>query len=154
MTRFWYWFQPGLAILVAAVAIYTIVAVTVFEAAGVPSLQFAITGLFVFPGLLISLAVNQVILRRRRPMVVTTIERVLMAILAAVALVLIVTAFDVEALLVGVWVWPLLILYAVAVTIVIALTGSRLTAEREAATSAPAVPSSPDSAGTIDDLLG
>lgn len=152
MTRFWYWFQPGLAIVVAVISLYTIVAVTVFEAAGVPSLQFAITGLFVFPGLLISLAVNQVILRRRRPMVITTAERVLMAVLAAVAALLIATSFDVEALLVGVWVWPLLILFAIAVTVVIAVTGSRLAAARAAPADSPPVP--PTDHRTIDDLLG
>ena len=152
MTRFWDWFQPGLAIVLALISLYTIIAVTVFEAAGVPSIQFAITGLFVFPGLLISLAVNQVILRRRRPMVITTAERVLMAVLAAVAVLLVATSFDVEALLVGVWVWPLLILFAIAVTVVIATTGSRLTA----ASAGPDAPGSapPTDQGTIDDLLG
>lgn len=152
MTRFWYWFQPGLAVVLALISLYTIIAVTVFEAAGVPSLQFAITGLFVFPGMLISLAVNQVILRRRRPMVITTAERVLMAVLAAVAVLLIATSFDVEALLVGVWVWPLLILFAIAVTVVIATTGTRLANANDGTHEPGAAP--PLDQGTLDDLLG
>lgn len=150
MTRAAYWFQPALGVALAVLSLYTIVAVTAFEAAGIPSIQFVINGVFVFPGLLISLAVNQLLLRRRRPRTVSTAERYLLLALGLVVVILVATSFDLEALMVGVLLWPLLILLAIVTTIVIVVTSGRL-ARGEAPTQTPAP--EPER-GTMDDLFG
>lgn len=153
MTRFWYWFIPGLAVVLAAFSIYTVLGAFVFPEAGlIPSIQFLMCGLFFFPVLLIVLAVGQVMLRRRRPMVIPVRERVLMGVSALFPIVLVATSFDIEALLLGGLLWPFALAATVTLVVVIVFTNRRLAREND-----PAVrdgDAGPGVSGDAADLFG
>lgn len=125
---FWYWFQPALGVVLGGLSIYTLVMLLAAEAYGIPSIQFGIDGAFVFPGLLLSIGTNQLILRRRNPRIVTLAERILLGVIAGIVVLLVVTSVDQMAFAVGIFVWPVLILVAIATTAVIAVKTSTLAA--------------------------
>ncbi|MGX5679913.1 hypothetical protein [Schumannella luteola] len=137
MTRFWLWVQPALAIILFAHIVYTLVAFAWQDFPGsFVSIQFVIDGAFVFPGLVISLAVNQVILMLRKPRLVTRVEAIMIGILVALTAALVVTSFPDDAIVAGLFLWPVLILFAIAVTIVLAVTSARLAREKSPQTTA------------------
>ena len=151
MTRFWYWFIPALAVALAVFSIYTLLGAFVFPDAGlIPSIQFLMCGLFFFPVLLLVLAVGQVMLRRRRPMVILVRERVLMALSALFPVVLVATSFDIEALLLGGILWPFTLAVTVALVVVIVLTNRRLAHD----SAAPADRDGPEISSDASDLFG
>ncbi len=127
MSRFWFWLQPALAVALLGITIYTLIAFAA-EDLSLPfvSIQFVVNGAFVFPGLVISLGVNTAILAFRRPRTTTRTERIMIGVLVAITVILIATSFHDDALVVGLFGWPVLILFAIAVTIVLAVTSARL----------------------------
>lgn len=154
MTRFWYWFIPGLAVALAVFSIYTVLGAFVFPDVGmIPSIQFLMCGLFFFPVLLIVFAVGQVMLRRRRPMSVTVLERVLMVVSALFPVALVATSFDIEALLFGGILWPFTLAAAVTLVVAIVLTNRRL-ARESLMDRGEADGSSPQISGDATDLFG
>lgn len=127
MTRFWLWVQPALAVVLLAHIVYTLVAFAWPDFPGsFVSIQFVVDGAFVLPGLVISLAVNQAIPMFRKPRVVTRTEAIMIGILVAIVAALIGTSFAEDAIVAGLFLWPVLILFAIAVTIVLGVTSARL----------------------------
>lgn len=123
---FWYWLQPGLGVLLAALSTYTIVMLFAANGEGIPSIPFGINGGFVYPGLLLSIGINQLILRKRVPRVVTLTERIMLGIIVGLVVVLIATSFDDEISFSALFIWPVLILVAIALTIVIVVKNTTL----------------------------
>ena len=145
--RFWYWSQPALAVVLLGFTIYTLVNFFAFEASNLFSIQFAVNGAFIFPGLLISLGVSQVLLSKRRPRSVALPERILLGFEFLLIAVLIATSFEPDSLTVGLVLWPLLIVLAVVISIAIVVTTARL--------ARPAVtPEAPPTPAELDELLG
>lgn len=144
--KFWYWSQPAVAAVLLGFTIYTLVNFVAFEASGLFSIQFAVNGAFIFPGLLISLGVSQLLLSRRQPRLVTLPERILLGFEFLLIAVVIATSFDPEALIIGLVLWPLMIVLAVVITILIA------THVRIAKVTSPTEP--PADQAEIDELLG
>ena len=125
MTRFWYWAMPVFAIPVAGVAIYAIANLLFGGDTSGWGIQTFVTFLFFFPGLLLSLGISQIILSRRKPRAVVTAERVVIGILIGMTVILGVSSIDRDAwngLLLG----PLIVMVAIALTIMIAVNSSRL----------------------------
>ena len=145
--RYWYWSQPAVAAVLLAFTIYTLVSFFAFDASGLFSIQFAVNGAFIFPGLLISFGVTQVLLSRRRPRSVALPERILLGFEYLLIAVLIATSFEPDSLTVGLVLWPLVIVLAVVITIAVVVTTARL-----AKPVAP--PEPPSTAADLDDLLG
>ena len=112
--RIWMLAQP----LVAALALTGFAAATAFQAADrtdlIPSVQALITASFVYPGLALSMIVNQAIVMARRPRRLTTAEKILVTGQFLVAGLLALTSLEPGALLLGFLLWPLLIVGAVA----------------------------------------
>ena len=125
---FWYWLQPGLGVLLAAFSIYTYVMLFGFDGVGIPSIPAGINGIFVFPGLLLSIGINQLILRKRSPRIVTLTERIMLGVVIGLVVFLFVSGFDDEFSFSALFVWPILILVAVALTIVIVVKNATLAA--------------------------
>lgn len=134
--RLWLWVQP----LVAALALAGFAAAGIFQAADrndlIPSVQALITATFVYPGLALSMIVNQAIVMARRPRRLTTLEKLLILAQVAVAGLLALTSLDTGALLSGFLFWPLLIIGAVSACVTMASTTIRLRRERRQATDA------------------
>jgi len=145
--RYWYWSQPAVAVVLLAFTIYTLVSFFAFDASGLFSIQFAVNGAFIFPGLLISLGLTQVLLSRRRPRSVTLPERILLGFECLLIVVLIATSFEPDSLTVGLVLWPLVIVLAVVITITVVVTTARLAKP-------PAPPEPPSTPADLDDLLG
>ncbi len=139
--KYWYWSQPAVAVVLLAFTVYTLVSFFAFDASGLFSIQFAVNGAFIFPGLLISLGLSQVLLSRRQPRSVTLPERILLIA------VLVATSFEPDSLTVGLVLWPLVIVLAVVITIAVVVTTARLAKP-------PAPPEPPTTDAEIDDLLG
>ena len=145
--KYWYWSQPAVAVVLLAFTVYTLVSFFAFDASGLFSIQFAVNGVFIFPGLLISLGLSQVLLSRRQPRSVTLPERILMGFEYLLIAVLIATSFEPDSLTVGLVLWPLVIVLAVVITIAVVVTTARLAKP-------PAPPEPPTTDAEIDDLLG
>ena len=125
---FWYWLQPGLGVFLAAFSIYTYVMLFGFNGVGIPSIPAGINGIFVFPGLLLSIGINQLILRKRSPRIVTLTERIMLSVILGLVVFLVVSGFDDEFSFSALFVWPILMLVAVATTIVIVVKNAALAA--------------------------
>lgn len=151
----WYWFQPALGVLLAAFSIYTYVMIFGFNGVGIPSIPAGINGIFVFPGLLLSIGINQLILRRRSPRIVTLTERIMLGVVMGLVVFLVVSGFDDEFSFSALFVWPILMLVAVALTIVIGVKNAALAAPAVIpATDAPAAyGAAPATQGTPEDPL-
>jgi len=111
--RMWMLAQP----LIAALALAGFAAATAFQAADrtdlIPSVQALITASFVYPGLALSMLINQVIVLSRRPRHLTTVEKILVTGQFLIAGLLALTSLEPGALLMGFLLWPLLIAAAV-----------------------------------------
>ncbi len=148
--KYWYWSQPAVAIVLALLSGYTLVRLFLFEAEGIPSFQFMINGTFVFPGIVLSLGVNQLLLARRVPRSVTLPERWLLGFEYGLIAVLIVTSFAEDALLVGLIFWLPLIILAVVIAVAIPVTTARRSAPQHPGESeADEPPTDP-----LEELLG
>lgn len=142
MNRFWFWLQPALALVLLGFMAYSVAA---FTRGDLPlySFQFTINGAFVFPGMLLSLAINQAILYFRTPRILTRTERGLLLGLVAILAILIATSFGEATGVVGLVGWLVLVVYAIVLTAVLATTSARLKAAQP----------EPEDDGSIDDLL-
>ncbi len=140
--RFWYWILPVLAVGLIAMILYTVVA---FASDGMRIFTFAFlfNGVVVFPALVISLAIDQFILVRRRPVGPTRAERVMLGVLAATVVALVATSFSETTSFLTVFGWPVLLVVAIATTSLLGATSARLSR------SAP----SREDDGDLDDLL-
>ena len=140
--RFWYWILPVLAVGLIAIILYTVVA---FASDGMRIFTFAFlfNGVVVFPALVISLAIDQFILARRRPVGPTPAERVMLGVLAATVVALVATSFSETTSFLTVFGWPVLLVVAIATTSLLGATSARLSR------SAP----SREDDGDLDDLL-
>lgn len=127
--RLWMLAQP----IIAALALAGFTAAVLFQAADrtdlIPSVQALITASFVYPGLALSMIVNQAIVMARRPRVLTTIEKLLVVGQLGIAGLLALTSLEPGALLLGFLLWPLLI--AAAVAACWTMTTTTLRARRE-----------------------
>lgn len=112
--RIWMLAQP----VVAALALAGFAAATAFQAADrtdlIPSVQALITASFVYPGLALSMIVNQAIVLGRPARRLTTVEKILVTGQFLIAGLLALTSLEPGALLLGFLLWPLLIAGAVA----------------------------------------
>ena len=140
--RFWYWILPVLAVGLIAMILYTVVA---FASDGMRIFTFAFlfNGVVVFPALVISLAIDQFILVRRRPVGPTRAERAMLGVLAATVVALVATSFSETTSFLTVFGWPVLLVVAIATTALLGATSARLSR------SAP----SREDDGDLDDLL-
>lgn len=152
--KFWYWTQPAVAILLLLLIGYTVVNFVAFYSTGLFSIQFAINGLFIFPGLLLSFGLNQWLLSRRTPRTVTTPERWLLGFEYGLVAVLVVTSFAADALLIGLVLWPLLIVLAIIIGIAIPVTTARLARPAESSPWNPDGAPSDGATDGLDELLG
>lgn len=118
----WLWAQPLLAVLaaIAGVAAWIVQGIGAFEF--LPSVQAVITGTFVLPGLAVSLMVNHLIVRVRRPARLTSGEKILLIVQVLIVIVTVLTSLDQAALLGGFLLWPLLIAAAVTACVTMART--------------------------------
>ncbi|MDH6181431.1 fatty acid desaturase [Microbacteriaceae bacterium SG_E_30_P1] len=148
--KFWYWLQPALGAALGLLTIYTIVMLST-QLFLLPSLQFVANGLFAFPGLLISLAVNQFAFRRRRPRAITRAERIMLVILVAIVIAMVAVSFDLELVGWALGFYPVLILYALSFTFVISYTSAGLVAQPAAHAEEEPEESGDDS---LDELFG
>ena len=130
--RFWYWVLPIAGVALVALIVYTLVA---FAADGrIFSFAFLVNGVLVFPAMVISLAIDQFVLLRRRPIGPTRAERVLISVLVLILAVLVVTSLSEDTSFITVFGWPVLIVAAISTTAVLGVTSARVA--REAASSA------------------
>lgn len=128
--RLWMLAQP----LIAVLALAGFTAALLFQLADrtdlIPSVQALITATFVYPGLALSMIVNHVIVRARRPRALTTIEKILVVTQLGIAGLLALTSLEPGALLLGFLLWPLLIAAAVAACWTMATTTLRARREQ------------------------
>jgi hypothetical protein len=129
--RAWYWSQPAVAVVLLGFTAYTLYLYVLSRyelsaGSALPSFQFLINGVFIFPGMLLSLGVSQVMLSRRLPRAVTLPERILLGIEYLLLIVIVATSFAPNALDVGLALWPILILVAITISIVIGVTTTLL----------------------------
>ncbi len=143
--RFWFWTLGAAIAVLVAVIVYTIVSFASLEGGRLFSIQFLVNGAFVYPGLVLSLAVDLLILSRRTPHTITRLERGALVGLLALALVVLAVSFIEHSLLLSTIYWLLLVTAAVWTTSVLGMTNSRLAAERAAETGREN--------GSLDDLL-
>ena len=130
--RFWYWVLPIVGVALIGLIVYTLVA---FAGDGrIFSFAFLANGVLVFPATIISLAIDQFVLLRRRPVGPTRTERVLIAVLVTVLAVLVATSLSEDTSFITVFGWPVLLVAAIATTAVLGVTSARLA--REGASSA------------------
>lgn len=141
--KFWLWLLPAIAVCLIAITIYTLVA---FSTGRVPIFSFAFfaNGVLVFPALVISLAINEFILLRRRPAAPTRTEQVMLALLVGLTVTLVAASFSEDTSYITVFAWPVLLIVAIATTAVLGATNARITRQRQ----------SPQGDGDIDDLFG
>lgn len=134
----WYRSQLVAAVLVALFSSYSMIMEFTGNLNSLVSIQFAVNGFFIFPGLLLAFGVNQILLWRRRPHLVTTPERVILGILYGLIALTIVLSFIPEAIFFELPLWILLILTPITLTIVILVTSYSLRAEARAGSVQPA----------------
>lgn len=127
MNRFWLWLQPAVGVVLFGFVVYTLVAFVApdFDGSYV-SIHFVIQGAFIFPGMILSLGINQAILMLRKPRSVTRTEKVMIVVLVALLGAFIALSFVEDGIGVFFYTWPLLVVYAIVVTIVLGVTSSRL----------------------------
>lgn len=127
--RMWLWAQPLLAIVAAVAGVSAIVVRALGEYAFLPSVQAVVTGTIVLPGLALSLGINHLIVRARRPARLTSGEKILLIVQVLIVIVTVLTSLDQAALIGGYLLWPLLI--AAAVTACVSMARTTLALRRE-----------------------
>ncbi|NYF11254.1 hypothetical protein HDC94_002410 [Leifsonia sp. AK011] len=122
--KFWYWILPVTGVALIVLIVYTLIA---FAGDGrIFSFAFLANGVLVFPAMIISLAIDQFILMRRRPIGPTRTERVLIAVLVAILVALVTTSLSEDTSFLTVFGWPVLLVVAIATTAVLGVTSARL----------------------------
>ena len=122
--RIWLWSQAGVFVIVA-IAVGIGLWLTTGENHIDNEFTVSINASFFGPGLLLSLAVNQVVLLLRRPRVTTTADRVVLSIEYFLIAGLILCNFSIEATLLAGGFSVLLVLSGLASLIVILVGNSR-----------------------------
>ena len=107
--RMWLWAQPLLAVVAGVAGIAAIVVRALGEFSYLPSVQAVVTGVLVLPGLALSLGINHLIVRARRPARLTSGEKILLIVQVLIVIVTVLTSLDQAALIGGYLLWPLLI---------------------------------------------
>lgn len=138
----WIIAQLAVAALLLAISLVGIIGTFVFN---LPELAFSFQGgiqaFAVFPGLVLSLIVNALIMRTHREIGLNTVEKVLLIIEGVVIVALLVFHFSTDdggySFGFAVLAWPIVILLAIAIAIAAAL---RNIARPEPARPVPAVP--------------
>ena len=122
--KLWLWSQAGVFVIVALA-----VAIGLWLTTGENHIEneftVSINASFLGPGLLLSLAINQVVLLLRRPRVTTTADRVVLSIEYFLIAALILCNFSIEATLLAGGFSVLLVLSGLASLIVIIVGNSR-----------------------------
>lgn len=138
--RGWVWAQFVVAAVLAALSLVGILGVAVFDA---PELVFSFAGAIhafaVFPGLVISLVVNALIMRAHRELGLSLAEKWLLGIEFALIAWLLVLHFwthSGDALSLAILTWPVVIVLA----IVIAVLAAARNTSRPAVTPPPPIP--------------
>ena len=140
--RLWLWTQPAVAVaaaLAGAVAWYWRLT---GDVSALPTLQALITGMFVLPGLALSLSINHVAVMLRRPPMVTVGEKFLLIIEFVLVVAVVAISPSPDLLFLGYLLWPLLIAAAATAfaTMVSTTIRSRRPAERDTDTGPTRVP--------------
>lgn len=107
--RVWLWSQPtlaGVAALAGAAAWYLRLT---GDVSALPTLQALITGMFVLPGLALSLSINHVAVMLRRPPMLTVGEKLLLIIEFVLVAAVVAISPSADLLFLGYLLWPLLI---------------------------------------------
>lgn len=129
--RGWFAVMPAIAVACALTSIVLIASIVFFSYK--PDFQGYINAIAVLPGLILSLAVSQLILSRRRPRVVTMTEIVLISLLGAMVVVIVCLSFVSGGFIFGMYLLPVLIGLPVALTIVTAVSNVRFRQQVERA---------------------
>jgi hypothetical protein len=145
----WIIAQLAVAVLVLVIAVIGIIGTT---ALGLPELTFSFAGaiqsFFVFPGLVISLVVNALIMRLHREIGVSRAEKVLLIIEGVLIAALLVFHFYTDpagdTLGFAFFTWPILILLATAIAITAGIRNANRPTSAPAAPVAPVVPAVPE----------
>jgi hypothetical protein len=120
--RGWVWAQFAVAAALAVLSLMGILGVVVFDAAELAfSFAGAIHAFAVFPGLVLSLVVNGLLMRAHRELGVSLAEKWMLAVefaLVAWLLVLHFWSHSGDALGLAILTWPVLIILAIAIAIV------------------------------------
>lgn len=143
--RMWLWAQPLLAIVAAVAGVSAIAARALGEFSLLPSVQAVVTGVLVLPGLALSLGINHLIVRARRPARLTNGEKILLVLQVLIVFITVVTSLDQAALIGGYLLWPLLIAASVTACVTMARTTLAL---RRAGSASGADLVAPDAAPT------
>ena len=122
--KLWLWSQAGVFVIVA-IAVAIGLWLTTGENHIENEFTVSINASFFGPGLLLSLAINQVVLLLRRPRVTTTADRVVLSIEYFLIAALILCNFSIEATLLAGGFSVLLVLSGLASLIVIIVGNSR-----------------------------
>ena len=151
--RVWYWAHVGVTALVAVVVATSIVLLAVNdEVLYSHSIQQFFILMFVMPGVLLVLAINQLILWRRRPRVIRTADKVVTVIFVVLALVTFLSMFSFDVGLVVVFFSvPLLIIAGIISTILIAVGNAR--AGDAVLSTVPVEPGTAPVGATLDELF-
>lgn len=140
--RGWIWAQFALAGVVLVLSLVGVIGLVVFDAAELTfSFHGAIQAFAVFPGTVLSLVVNALVMRRHREAGLSVAEKVLLGIQFAIIAGLLVLHFLTEALGVAILVWPVHILLSIAIVVVAGVRNS--TIRRAAANPYVAPPAPP-----------
>jgi hypothetical protein len=142
--RGWVWAQFAVAVVLAALSLIGILGVVVFDAAELAfSFAGAIHAFAVFPGLVLSLVLNALIMRAHRELGVSLTEKWLLGVefaLIAGLLVLHFWSHSGDALGLAIVTWPVLIVLAIVIAIVAAVRNASRTSAAAVAVAPPVPP--------------
>lgn len=125
--RGWIWAQFALAGVLLVLSLVGIIGLAVFDAAELTfSFQGWIQAFAVFPGTVISLVVNALVMRMHRDAGLNTGEKVLLGIQFVIIAGLLVLHFVQEGLGLAIIVWPFHILLSITIVIVAAVRNSTI----------------------------
>ncbi|MBA4246952.1 MAG: hypothetical protein C0444_01470 [Microbacterium sp.] len=107
--RIWVWSQPALAVVAALAGAAAWYLRLTGDVSALPTLQALITGMFVLPGLALSLSINHVAVMLRRPPMLTVGEKLLLIIEFVLVTAVVAISPSADLLFLGYLLWPLLI---------------------------------------------
>jgi hypothetical protein len=127
----WPWAQIAVAAILLALAVLGIVGVLLFDATELTfSFGGAIQAFFIFPGLVLSLVVNALVMRRHGDDGLSAAEKVLLVVEFALIAALIGLHFWNDGFGYAILIWPIAILLAVAIAIVAGVRNATLSTRR------------------------
>jgi tryptophan-rich sensory protein len=132
--RMWLWTQPALAVAAAVAGVAAWYLRLTGDVSALPTLQALITGMFVLPGLALSLSINHVAVMLRRPPMLTVGEKLLLIIEFVLVVAVIAISPSADLLFLGYLLWPLLI--AAAATAFATMVSTTIRSRRAASPNA------------------